>query len=145
MSLHEFRFKLTLKATVAPSEDPEKVAGALGKVVGLGPEAASVSQKWARLVTTDAKSLEHVRDQLRDRHIRSAARRQLILNKTRASSSLLLNRQAAAVGVVAVCGGPLESPLGPIYLTLSSEKLDGAIDWLTAYEGGEGTSRVSPS
>ena len=145
MSLHEFRFRLTLKATISPSEDPEKVAGALGKVVGLGPEAASVNQRWARLVTTDAKSLEHVRDQLRDRHIRSAARRQLILNKAGAASSMLLNRQAAAVGVVAVCGGPQESPLGPIYLTLSSEKLDGAIDWLTAYTGGEGTSRVNPS
>ena len=136
MSHPEFRFRMTLEATVSPSEDPGKVAGALGKVVGAGQVAASVGPRSARLVTTEGKALERVRDQLRDRRVRSAARRQLLLNKAGASTSLLLNRQAAAAGVVAVCGSPEESPLGPIYLTLSSERLDDAIDWLTAYAGG---------
>lgn len=136
MSPPEFKIRLILEATVSPSEDPAKVAEALGGVVALGPESASVGPQTARLVTTEAKALEEIRRQLRDRHIRPAARRQLILNKTGVSSSLMLNRQAAVVGVVAVCGSPEESPLGPIYLTLSSEKLDEAIDWLTTYTGG---------
>ena len=121
----ESEVRLILEATVSPSEDPLKVAKAVASIAGLGPEAASVGPKAVRLVTGERKALAHVRDQLRDRHIRSAARRQL-----------LLNRQAAAAGVVAVCGGPEESPLGPIYLTLSSGKLDEAIDWLTAYPDG---------
>ena len=125
-----------LEATVSPSEDSAKVATALGGVVGLGQEAVSVGPRSVKLVTTEWKALERVRDQLRDRHIRSAARRQLIVNKTGSSSSLMLNRQAAAVGAVALCGGQDESPLGPIYLTLSSERLDAAIDWLASYAGG---------
>lgn len=127
--------RLILEATISPSEDPLKVAEALGKVVGLGADAASVGAHSARLVTEDRRALEHVRDQLRDRRIRSAARRQLILNRSGVSTSMMLNRQAAAAGVVAVCGGAEESPLGPIYLTLSSEKLDEAIDWLSPYPG----------
>ena len=136
MSLPKFVFRLVLEATVSPSEDPAKVAKSLGNVVGLSPEEVTVGPRSAKLATSDIKALERVRDQLRDRHIRSAARRQLILNKTGGSSSLMLNRQAAAVGALAVCGSPGESPLGPIYLKLFSEKLDDAIDWLTAYSVG---------
>lgn len=144
MSHPSFDARLILEATVSPSEDPHKVAAALGKVVGLGPEGVSVGNLSARLVLEEQKALEHIRDQLRDRHIRSAARRQLLVNSSGVSTTLMLNRQAAAVGVVAVCGAPEESPLGPIYLTLSSNCLSEAIDWLTAYAG-EGISKVRPS
>jgi uncharacterized protein len=144
MSHHNLKARLILEATVSPSEDPQKVAAALGNVVGVGTDAVSVGNGSARLVVGETKALEHVRDQLRDRHIRSAARRQLLINGSGVSTSLMLNRQAAAAGVVAVCGTPEESPLGPIYLTLSSNRLTEAIDWLTAYAG-EGTSRVNPS
>jgi predicted RNA binding protein with dsRBD fold (UPF0201 family) len=128
--------KIVLEATVSPSEDPEKVARALGNVVGMGPEAAAIGPRTARLVTSDPKALEYVRDQLRDRHIRSAARRQMVLNREGRSTSMMLNRQAAAAGVVAVCGSPKESPLGPIYLILSSDELDKAMDLIAAYSGG---------
>ena len=97
--------------------------------MSLGPQSA-------RLVTSERGALDHVRDQLRDRRIRAAARRQLLVNKTGLATSMMLNRQAAAAGVVAVCGSPEESALGPIYFTLSSDTLDEAVDWLTAYAGG---------
>jgi uncharacterized protein len=144
MSHPSFQARLILEATVSPSEDPQKVAAALGNVVGLGTDAVTVGNGSARLIAGEAKALEHVRDQLRDRRIRSAARRQLLVNGSGVSTSLMLNRQAAAAGVVAVCGTPEESPLGPIYLTLSSNRLTEAIDWLTAYSGDD-ISRVRPS
>jgi predicted RNA binding protein with dsRBD fold (UPF0201 family) len=84
-------------------------------------------------VTDEAKALLRIRDQLRDRHVRSAARRRLLLGREGNSTSLMLNRQAAAAGVLAICGSPEESPLGPIYMTIESEKLDTVIDWLTSY------------
>lgn len=76
--------------------------------------------------------MKHVRDQLRDRHVRGAARRLLLAAKEGHETELLLNRQAAAAGVVALCGSPEESPLGPIYLKLASKDIDGVIVWLTS-------------
>ena len=89
-----------------------------------------------RIFTDDPKALLRIRDQLRDRHVRSAARRRLLLNREDDSTSLMLNRQAATAGVLVVCGSPEESPLGPIYLTIESKRLDDVIDWLTSYAEG---------
>jgi uncharacterized protein len=135
VSLPDFRARLTLKATVSPSEDPEKVGGAMKNILGDSEADPTLGSTTLRLVSEDEKSLVRIRDALRDRHIRSAARRQLLLSSTRRSASLMLNRQAAAAGVIAICGSPEESPLGPIYLTIESDRLEAAVDWLTAYEG----------
>lgn len=136
MSRTSFKARLILEATISPTEDPVRVTAALGNVVGAGRDPASMSSVSARLITEDTEALSKIRDQLRDRHVRSAARRQLLLSKMGHTTSMMLNRQAAAAGVLAVCGGPEESPLGPIYLTISSQDLDSVIDWLTAYSDG---------
>jgi uncharacterized protein len=132
----EVRVRVTLDATVAPSEDPAKVAGALRNVVGGITVEGTTEPGSARLTTRDIRALTYIRDQLRDRHVRSAARRQLLLNSNGRETSMMLNRQAAAAGVVALCSSPEESPLGPIYFTIESENLDEVIDWLTAYAEG---------
>ncbi|MDG6918908.1 MAG: hypothetical protein JRN40_00480 [Nitrososphaerota archaeon] len=136
MTEPEFRAKLTIEAAVSPSEDQAKVAQAMAWVVGLGPEAVSVDGGMARLSSEGPKGLIRLRDQLRDRHVRSAARKLLLRDRKDRSAFIMLNRQAAAVGVVAVCGSPEESPLGPIHLTILSDELDAVIDWLTGYAGG---------
>lgn len=120
---------------MSPSEDPGKVAGALQSVLG-GHLDVTVGRGEAVLTTEDIGAISHVRDQLRDRHVRSAARRQLLLNTEGRTTSMMLNRQAAAAGVVAVCGFPEESPLGPIYATIESDDLTAVVDWLAAYSEG---------
>jgi predicted RNA binding protein with dsRBD fold (UPF0201 family) len=134
VSQPNFRATVILEALIAPSEDPAKVAKALGKVVG-GPPGEMVDPSSARLFTDDPKTLIRIRDQLRDRHVRAAARKQMLRNARGHLTTLMLNRQAAAAGVVALCGSAEESPLGPIYMMLESPTLDAVVDWLTAYSG----------
>jgi len=132
MSQPELKAKLALEAKVSPSEDPEKVLQAMKNVVGVSQCDTAADPHSARLVTQDPRALAHIRDQLRDRHVRSAARKQMLVKSSGRSSSLMLNRQAAAAGVVALCGSPDESPLGPVYLTIESERIETVTDWLTA-------------
>ncbi len=89
-----------------------------------------------RLVSEETGCLDTLRDQLRDRHIRGAARKLLLSELKGGSTSLMLNRQAAAAGVVALCSSADQSPLGPIYATMDSRQIAAVIDWLTAYESG---------
>ena len=132
----EPRARAVLEASVSPSEDPAKVVKALRNILGDSAATESEGERSARLRIEGLRGLDHVKEQLRDRHIRSAARRQLLLNRRGNETSLMLNRQAAASGVVALCGSPEESPLGPVYLTIRSGELEAVIDWLAAYSDG---------
>ncbi len=84
-----------------------------------------------RIASEDRGCLGRIHDQLRDRHVRSAARR-LMLKQGRLENGLrlLFNRQAAFVGVVSLCSDGLESPLGPIIMEIESQDPDQLIDWL---------------
>jgi len=124
----------SLQAHVSPSEDPLKVKRAVEEVAG--EASAVVEGKRIVLSSESLHLLGHLREQLRDRHVRSAARRLMLAGNEGEKTTLMLNRQAAAAGVVALCGTPEESPLGPIYLVIRAKKIEEAIDWLTAYEGG---------
>ena len=112
------------------------MAAAVGNVVGADPKNVEIRQDSARFRTKDPRVLLRIKEKLRDRHVRSAARRQLLVNMKGRSTSLMLNRQAAAGGVLALCGAAEESPLGPIYLTIHSGRLSAAIDWVAAYDEG---------
>jgi len=92
--------------------------------------------RMIKLVSEEASSLTVLRNQLRDRHVRGAARKLLLSELKGDSTSLMLNRQAATVGVVALCSSEDQSPLGPIYATIRSKQIAAVIDWLTAYEEG---------
>ena len=132
----DIRVKLTLRASVSPSEDAAKVERALLNLAGSETDEVVAGSGLVTLTSRDPKVASHVRDALRDRHVRSAARRQLMLNTKGRSTWMMFNRQAAAAGVVALCGTPEESPLGPIYAEVESDRLADAIDWLTAYTEG---------
>ena len=125
-----------MRASLAPSEDPGKVLAAVEFVLG---EVDRVVEKGARQVkveSTAGGALDVFHDQLRDRKVRGAARKRLLTGRSGRVTTVMLNRQAAAAGVVALCDSEGESPLGPLYLTVESDALDEIIQWLTDYPGG---------
>jgi predicted RNA binding protein with dsRBD fold (UPF0201 family) len=127
----ESRVSVVLEATVSPSENPAKVLRAVKNIIGEVPCEIESSERGVRVRSSSAKSLDLLRDQLRDRRVRGAAKRRLLLGQRGEEATIMFNRQAASAGVLALCDSEQESPLGPIYLTIRSERIDGVIDWLT--------------
>ena len=134
--LPDFEFTVTVDASVSPSEDPKKVKEAAANLVlGSKYELREVEAS-VRLTTQDPRALWRLHEQLRDRHVRGAARRLLLRGTEGNISTLLINRQAASAGIIVLCNSEPESPLGPLFMRIASEQLDQIIQWLTVY--GEG-------
>jgi predicted RNA binding protein with dsRBD fold (UPF0201 family) len=86
-----------------------------------------------RLRSDSSRCLQKLHDQLRDRHVRDAARRLMLASLEGTVLPLKLNRQAAAAGVLALCSNAVESPLGPLNLEIETNAPERLIDWLTAH------------
>lgn len=130
----ESSFSIVLRAyaPVFPSEDRRKVLAAVSNV--LGDCAFAVEDGDNVLVkSTDPACLRKVKEQLRDRHVRDAAKRLMLRLREGDRLKLLLNKQAAFAGVVAMCTTQTEPPLGAIRVEIDCDRPVELVDWLTAH------------
>jgi predicted RNA binding protein with dsRBD fold (UPF0201 family) len=130
---------IVAEAQVKKTESKQKVANAISN---LFPEGGELRLEDDRVVfiSSNLESLKHLKDQFRDRRVRSAARRLLLSNQEEGSlqSYLLLNKQAATAGIGSLCDDPRESAFGPIVLRVKSSDLTGVIEWMTyGYDNAE--------
>ena len=125
--------RVELRATVSPSEDPQKVLAAMRQVFGDCDYSVEEGSTSIRLRSDSSRCLQRLHDQLRDRHVRDAARRLMLASLGGRVLPLKLNRQAAAAGVLALCSNAVESPLGPLNLEIESDAPEKLVDWLTAH------------
>ena len=137
--------EIVLRADVAITEDPKKVLLAAQNVLGDCGIRFEESPDSIVLHASDKACLQKVHDQLRDRHVRDAARRLMLKSLEGEKLTLLLNRQAAFAGIIAVVSSAEESPLGPLVLEIVSKDPQAMIDWLTYYRTEEPRPRVHPS
>ncbi len=118
-----------VEASVNPSEDPQKVIGAVENVIErCSPEFRYGSRVIGRAAGSEPLSLLY--EQVRSRSAMGVLRRMLLDNRAGDSTWFLLNKQAATAGIAAIVEDEQESPLGPIRVTISCEELDTLIDWL---------------
>lgn len=103
------------------------------QVLGDCDYSVDQSSDSIRLRSTSSRCLQKLHDQLRDRHVRDAARRLMLASLEGKVLPLKLNRQAAAAGVLALCSNAVESPLGPLNMQIETDSPERLIDWLTAY------------
>jgi hypothetical protein len=83
-------------------------------------------------VSKDPSSLMKIYEQARSRAILGVLGRMLEDNMIADTTWFYLNKQAAYVGVVSVCEEEAESPLGPIKIIITSEKLPAIMNWLAS-------------
>jgi len=118
---------------VSPSEDRAKVLTAVRNVLGDCEYSVEEGEGDVHVSSEDFGCLQKIHDQLRDRRVRDAARRLMLRLREGNRLNFLLNRQAAFVGVVSMCTGQTESPLGAITVEIECDRPDELIDWFTAH------------
>ncbi|MHB1868304.1 MAG: RNA-binding domain-containing protein [Nitrososphaerales archaeon] len=130
---------IVVETQVKHTESRKKIANAISNLFGSSGEVISEEDRVVFL-SSKIDSLQLLKDQFRDRRVRAAARKLLLSSMAAGGMQaiLLLNKQAATVGIAALCDDPSESPLGPIVLRIRSPNLQGVIDWLTkGYDSAE--------
>lgn len=121
--------EIRAEAPVNPSEDPQKVIGAIERVIErCSPEFRYGSRVIGR--ATGAEPLAIIYEQARSRSAMGVLRRMLLDNRAGTGTWFLLNKQAAAAGIAVFIEDEQESPLGPIRVTIDCEELDALTDWL---------------
>jgi predicted RNA binding protein with dsRBD fold (UPF0201 family) len=131
--------EIVVEAQVKNTESKDKVASAMTNLFGTNGRLV-LEQDRVVFLSQEKSSLQLLKDQFRDRRVRAAARRllQSSVGSDGMQAVLLLNKQAATVGIAALCDDPRESPLGPIILRIKSGNLQELIDWLTkGYDSAE--------
>ena len=92
--------------------------------------------------TNQVESLSIVYEQVKSRRTVSVLRRMLINNLDGNTTSFLLNKQAAAAGVVALIDRESESPLGGLRIQIQCQPIQQVIDWLTYALDADITSKI---
>ena len=83
---------------------------------------------------SNLNSLVKIFNQIRDKQTFSILRRLLNKNKYKNQTWFLLNKQAAFMNKVVLCGDESDSPLGPIKIILESDAIDNLINSLIENE-----------
>ena len=123
-------FRLTVQTHIHLTESADKLEAALKKVIPVS--TTNVERKIILVGTSNqVESLSIVYEQVKSRRSFSVLRRMLINNLDGNTTSFLLNKQAAAAGVVALIDRESESPLGGLRIQIQCQPIQQVIDWLT--------------
>ena len=122
--------KVSAYCPIYPSEDPKKVKQALTNI--FEDAKITINKKTAKASSNNLEILEKIFEVIHLRKTQRIYRRHLNNNLVDNSTWFYLNKQAAFVNTVALCGEADESPLGPIKVILKSDNIERVIEWLTS-------------
>ena len=120
--------KISAYCPIYPSEDPKKVKKALSNI--FGDAKITLDKNSVKASSNDLEVLEKIFEVIHSRKTERIYRRHLNTNLVDDTTWFYLNKQAAFVNAVALCGEDDESPLGPIKVILKSNDIEHVIEWL---------------
>ena len=120
--------KISAYCPIYPSEDPNKVKQSLMNI--FEDAKISLDKNSVNASSNNIEVLEKIFETIHSRKSQRIYRRHLNSNLADDSTWFYLNKQAAFVDAVALCGEADESPLGPIKVILKSDEIEHIIEWL---------------
>jgi predicted RNA binding protein with dsRBD fold (UPF0201 family) len=129
MNIPTIKCKVEIICPVNLSEDLDKIKQAISNIF---PDSTIKNEIFSiKAQSNELKSLEKIYETISSSHSQKIYTRNLENNLEGDSTWFFLNKQAAFVGIVAICDEAEESPLGPIKVTLTSSNIDAVIDWIS--------------
>lgn len=129
MKIPTIKCKVEIICPVNLSEDPDKVKQAVSNIF---THLTTKNESFLiKAQSNELKSLEKICEAISSSQSQKIYTRNLENNLEGDSTWFFLNKQAAFVGIVAICDESEESPLGPIKVTLTSSNIDAIIDWIS--------------
>ena len=129
MNIPTIKCKVEIICPVNLSEDLDKIKQAISNIF---PDSTIKNEIFSiKAQSNELKSLEKISETISSSQSQKIYTRNLENNLEGDSTWFFLNKQAAFVGIVAICDESEESPLGPIKVTLTSSNIDTIIDWIS--------------
>ena len=129
MNIPTIKCKVEVICPVNLSEDLDKIKHAISNIF---PDLTIKNEIFSiKAQSNELKSLEKISETISSSQSQKIYTRNLENNLEGDSTWFFLNKQAAFVGIVAICDEAEESPLGPIKVTLTSSNIDAVIDWIS--------------
>tara|TARA_B110000285_G_scaffold92211_1_gene105656 strand:- start:7 stop:405 length:399 start_codon:yes stop_codon:yes gene_type:complete len=129
MNIPTIKCKVEIICPVNLSEDLDKIKQAISNIF---PDLTIKNELFSiKAQSNELKSLEKISETISSSQSQKIYTRNLENNLEGDSTWFFLNKQAAFVGIVAICDEAEESPLGPIKVTLTSSNIDAVIDWIS--------------
>ena len=120
--------KISAYCPIYPSEDPNKVKQSLINI--FGDAKTTLDKNSVKVSSNNLKVVEKIFEVIHSRKSQRNYGKHLNSNLVDDSTWFYLNKQAAFVDVIALCGEADESPLGPIKVVLKSDEIERIIEWL---------------
>ncbi|HML06291.1 MAG TPA: RNA-binding domain-containing protein [Methanobacterium sp.] len=114
------------KANVNPTEDVDKIIKAISNVIEY--EELEIGEDYV-CVSGNIETVRNLRDELRERKIRGAARKIMLKGISTNKIYFNLSKQAALVGTLNLVDDSL-CPLGEIEVKIKSDDPKKVIDWI---------------
>ncbi|MEM0015008.1 MAG: RNA-binding domain-containing protein [Zestosphaera sp.] len=126
-------FLLTVTCELRPTEDRDKVVKAITNLFTLERVEVVEDYPYSRVVgeSRRVESLTKLHHLLRQERILDTVRGVLLGGKAGNTVEFKLHKQSAYVGRATIVTLDSESPLGPIVVRVTSDKIDEVIEWLT--------------
>ena len=128
MNIPSLSCKIEMFCTVNPSESIEKIEKAISNIFPysiINNNNLSINAQSKEL-----RSFEKIYQFIHNNKLQKNYLRSLEDHLQDDTTWFYLNKQAAFVEQIAICGESDESPLGPIKVTITSSNIDAIIDWI---------------
>ena len=128
MNIPSLSCKIEMFCTVNPSESIEKIEKAISNIFPysiINNNNLSINAQSKEL-----RSFEKIYQFIHNNKLQKNYLRSLEDHLQDDTTWFYLNKQAAFVEQIAICGESDESPLGPIKVSITSSNIDAIIDWI---------------